>query len=135
MLEYEKLLERGLSKVPKERGSGERFEMPSLRVMRAGSRTVIMNFVDVADSLRREPQHLLKYLLKELATSGEMSGKKLEVLGNFTEEAVNRKLESYVKTYVLCRECGKPDTRLVKENRVQFVKCEACGARHPVAKV
>ena len=135
MDEYEKMLKRGLSRMPKSVSSGERFEVPRLQAQKSGSRTTMPNFCDVANSLRREPSHLLKFLLKELATSGEVSGKKLEVLGNFNEDVVNRKLENYVKMYVICRECGKPDTRIVKEKGFTFLKCEACGARHTVSKV
>ena len=135
MDDYEKMLKRGLAKVPKKSAGGERFEMPRLQAHKAGSRTIMPNFCDVASALRRDSNHLLKFLLKELATSGEVSGKKLEVLGNFNEDVVNRKLEGYVKTYVLCRECGKPDTKIVKEKGFTFIKCEACGARHTVAKV
>jgi translation initiation factor 2 subunit 2 len=33
---------------------------------------------------------------------------------------------------VLCRECGKPDTRLERVERVYVIRCEACGARASV---
>ena len=32
----------------------------------------------------------------------------------------------------LCPECKKPDTKLEKEGRVIFIRCMACGAKHPV---
>jgi len=134
-MDYEKLLKRGLEKVPKKASANERFEIPRLSVMRIGSRTIINNFTDVANALRRDVQHLLKFFLKELATSGEIKGKRVEVLGNFSEEVVNKKLETYVKNYVLCRECGKPDTKIFKEKNFWFLKCEACGARYSVPKI
>ena len=34
-----------------------------------------------------------------------------------------------------CPECGKPDTNLVKEDRINFLVCEACGARTSVKSV
>ena len=135
MDDYENMLKRGLSRIPKSVSSGERFEVPRLSSMKSGSRTIIANFCDVASKLRREPSHLLKFLLKELATSGEVTGKKLEVLGNFTGDVVNKKLDNYIKVYVVCRECGKHDTKIVKEKGFTFIKCEACGARHTVSKV
>jgi translation initiation factor 2 subunit 2 len=45
---------------------------------------------------------------------------------------INQKVEQYVKEFVLCKECGKPDTELSKEDRMSFVKCLACGAKHSV---
>ena len=132
---YEELLKRGLKKVPARERSGDRFEMPGFRVQRSGSRSLLVNFHEVAGTLRREPKHLMKFILKELATSGEAKGTGLEVQGVFTTEAVGKKLEKYVDLYVKCPECGKHDTELVKERGFFFIKCEVCGAREPVGKV
>ena len=41
-------------------------------------------------------------------------------------------IEQYCTDFVLCRECGKPDTQLTKEDRVHIMKCMACGAKHPI---
>jgi translation initiation factor 2 subunit 2 len=132
---YEDLLKRGLAKVPSKEKSGERFEMPSFRTQRSGSRTVLTNFSEVVRSLRRDEKHVMKFILKELATSGELKGNGLEVQGGFTEDQVNKKLEKYADTYVKCPECGKHDTNLVKDRGFFFLKCEVCGAREPVGKV
>ncbi len=133
-MSYEELLKRGLSALPKKSEVTERFVIPQARVQKAGAKTIIINFKEIASGLRREPAHLLKVLLKELATKGDMDeGGRLVVLGRFPEEMVNRKIEIYVKNHVLCPECQKPDTKLVKEGRYTFLVCEACGARHSVS--
>lgn len=132
---YEELLKKGLKKGLKETESKERFEIPKTQVLRAGQKTIITNFTEIASHLRREQNHLLKFLLKELATSGELSGPRLTVIGNFSEAAVDSKIDKYAKIYVFCMECKKPDTKLVKEGDYVIMKCEACGARHPVPKV
>lgn len=132
---YEKLLGRGLARVPKKERTGERFEMPGFRVQKSGSRSLLVNFSEVTGILRRDTKHLMKFLLKELATSGEAKGTGLEVQGVFTTEAVNKKLEKYVDLYVKCPECAKHDTNLVKDRGFFFIKCEVCGAREPVGKV
>ncbi|MCX8172587.1 MAG: translation initiation factor IF-2 subunit beta, partial [Archaeoglobaceae archaeon] len=31
-----------------------------------------------------------------------------------------------------CKECNAPDTELIKEERVLFLRCLACGAKQPV---
>jgi translation initiation factor 2 subunit 2 len=132
-MDYEKLLQRGLKKVPEKLKEKSRFVIPKVDATKSGARTNINNIQEVADGLRRDVKHLVKFLLKELATKGEMEGKKLVVLGNFHPDAINRKIELYVKNYVICEECGKPDTKLVKEKGFVFLVCEACGARHPVS--
>jgi translation initiation factor 2 subunit 2 len=134
-VDYEKLLKRGLDKVPAKEKSGERFEMPVLRVQKSGSRSILVNYSEVAGVLRRDPKHLMKFLLKELATSGEAKGSSIEVQGVFNQDVVNKKLEKYVEGYVKCPECSKHDTNLVKERGFFFLKCEVCGAREPVGKV
>ncbi|MHA1988975.1 MAG: translation initiation factor IF-2 subunit beta, partial [Promethearchaeota archaeon] len=51
------------------------------------------------------------------------------------KDIIQKKIESYVKEYVLCKECGKPDTKLIKEGRITFLKCEACGAKSSVKSI
>ena len=135
LISYEELLKRGIKKSQKEADSSERFELPKVQVQRAGQKTIITNFTEITSHLRRDQNHFLKFLLKELATSGELQGSRLTVIGSFSEDAVNSKIDKYAKTYIFCTECKKPDTKLVKEGEYMIMKCEACGARHPVPKV
>ncbi|MCD6590808.1 MAG: translation initiation factor IF-2 subunit beta [Candidatus Aenigmarchaeota archaeon] len=135
MESYEKLLDRAYSNLPKNSETGERFQMPKAQILNAGARTIIVNFTELANILRREPQHLQKFLLKELATSGELQGGRLIVQGRFRADVINKKIELYVKEYVLCPDCGKPDTKFVKEDRYLFLKCEACGSKHSLRKI
>ncbi|MEE9406067.1 MAG: translation initiation factor IF-2 subunit beta [Candidatus Aenigmarchaeota archaeon] len=133
-MSYEELLKRGLSKVPKKAEETERFSVPKARIQPDGARTIIINFLEMADGLRRDPQHLLKYMLKELATKGDLEKGRLTVIGRFNADHINRKVEGYVKAFVICSECGKPDTKIIKQDRYHFLKCEACGARHSISR-
>ncbi len=132
---YENLLDEALTKLPKRSEGSDRFQMPRANVQPAGARTVIINFTDIASVFRREPDHLQKFILKELATSGELVNGRLVVQGKFRPEIVDRKIELYAKEYVLCPDCSKPDTKFVREDRFLFLKCEACGSRHTIKKV
>jgi len=102
------------------------------RVLREGSRTIIKNFSQIAKAVNRSEEHLYKYLVKSLGTAGFLESGRLTLQGKFTEDEVQKEIESYVKDYVLCKECGAPDTTLVREERILFLKCMACGAKHPV---
>lgn len=128
-MDYESLLEKGIKAIPKRADSGERWEIPKAILEKAGRRTIICNIIDIATALRRDPNQLIKFLLKELATKGELQGQRLFVLGVFTTDGINKKIELYVKQYVLCEECGKPDTKISKDGRYLIMKCEACGDR------
>jgi len=134
-MNYESMLDEAFKKLPKKGEGSERFEMPKAKVLPDGAKTIIMNFTEIAGTFRRENDHLLKFLLKELATKGDLQGAKLTVQGRFRSEMVDRKLDNYAKEYVFCQECGKPDTKIIKEDRYYFLKCEACGAKHVIKRV
>ena len=71
-------------------------------------------------------------MLKELAVSGQIEGERLVLNLNVPSAKINQKVEEYVKEFVLCRECKKPDTELIREDRLSFIHCLACGAKHSV---
>lgn len=123
-----------MKKMPATRDTRERFVVPSPRVFYEGKTTVLENFRAIADTLNREPDHLMKYLLQELGTAGKIEGQRGIFQGKFTEQAMARQIESYFEEYVVCTECRLPDTHLTKNDRVLMLKCDACGAHRPVRK-
>ncbi len=132
MTDYEKLLDEAYGKVKKVEGAGDRFEIPKAKGHFEGKKTILTNFMQIASHIRRDINHFLKYLLKELAASGQIDGERLILNIKVPSAKINDKIESYVKEFVLCKECGKPDTKLTKQDRLTFVHCLACGAKHPV---
>lgn len=130
--DYEALLDRAKQKLPVTLESSDRFQVPEPDVMIEGKTTVIRNFGEIVDVLRRDPQHLLGYLLRELGTAGTMEGRRVVFKGKVTAQQVAERIKSYVEEYVLCSECNRPDTRIVKDGRVLILVCETCGAHRPV---
>ena len=88
--DYEKLLDEARSKLPESILKTERFEIPKVQGHVQGSKTVITNFKKICSIFHRETQHLLKFLLRELATSGETDDGRL---------ILNRKLNSQIMLY------------------------------------
>ena len=129
---YEQLLEEAYNKVKKSESSGERFEIPKVEGHFEGKKTIINNFLQIASHIRRNPEHFQKFLLKELAVSGQKEGDRLILNMNVSSVKINQKIEQYVKEFVFCGECKKPDTELLKEDRLTFIHCLACGAKHSV---
>ncbi len=128
-MDYMKLLKRANDLKPKNVDRSERFEMPIPDVIYSGNKTIITNFSKIASQLRREKKHIAKYLFKELAAPGDVGQSELVILSRIPRNMIRKKVESYVKEYVLCPQCGKPDTKIIKEGRIVYLKCEACGAR------
>jgi putative translation initiation factor aIF-2 beta subunit len=71
-MEYDAMLERAHQNMPKAVLEKERFEIPKARGRLEGNKTVISNMQQIAGALRRPIDHMIKFLLKELATPGEM---------------------------------------------------------------
>ena len=71
-------------------------------------------------------------MLRELAAQGQKEGDRLLLNIKVPSTKINQKVEEYVNEFVLCKECKKPDTELLREDRVTFIHCLACGAKHPV---
>lgn len=128
---YEKLLETAMEKMPKKLHEKERFEIPRAETEIQGNKTLIRNFSDISTTLRRDPTHLARYLFKELATPGNIQGSSLILQRKLTGDFIQEKIVSYVKEFIYCRVCGEPDTKFVKEGRMTFIQCDACGGRSP----
>lgn len=133
--DYEKSLNRALEMIPKAVSEKERFQIPEAETNVTGNRTTIKNFKAIVSALNREPEHLIKYLLRELGVAGNMDGNQAVFQGKFSKAAVDDRIKRYVEEFVLCRECGGPDTTLVRKDRVHILRCEACGARTAVRSV
>ena len=129
---YEKVLEQAYKNIKKTDNSGERFEIPKVKGHFEGKKTILSNFFGIASHLRRKPEHFQKFILRGLATSGQTEGERLVLNNKIPSEKINKKIEEYAKEFVICKECKKPDTEFVKEDRLTFVHCLACGAKHPV---
>ena len=132
---YEKLLDRALKQIPKAVFEETRFKVPEADVVIVGNRTTLRNFRSIANTLNRDPEHLMKYLLRELGAAGSVEGNQAVFQGRFGKAVVDDRIKRYVEEFVLCRECGKPDTKLIKHERIVMIKCEACGARTSVRGV
>lgn len=131
--DYKALLRRAESELPTEVIIKERFEIPKAVVFNEGKTTIFKNLFEIANKVNRTPEHLFTYLLKELGTAGEIDGERAVFQGRILEARVKERVQKYIDRYVLCRECERPDTVLKKRNRTLVMKCEACGAIHPVA--
>jgi translation initiation factor 2 subunit 2 len=129
---YENLLNEAYGKVKNLGGNGERFEIPKVEGHFEGKKTIITNFTQIAAQLRRGPEHLQKFLLKELAASGQQDKERLILNKKISSSKINPKIEQYTREFVICKECGKPDTEIIKEDRVNFLHCLACGAKHSI---
>ncbi len=132
MESYQALLERAHAKLPPVRTGGERFQVPEPDVMSDGKNTMIRNFQEITATLRREPDHVIQYLAKELGCAGVLDLPRGVLKSRLTKDQIAQRIREYTAKYVICSECKRPDTHLQKEGRLTLLVCEACGAQRPV---
>jgi translation initiation factor 2 subunit 2 len=143
---YEELLRRifdmlhgrhpGLGGNPEGR---RRLSLRPPQIAREGSkRTVFLNFGEICQSLRRQPEHLAAYMAAELGTTGNLQeGARFVLKGRFQPAGFEGVLRRYIREYVMCASCKSPETVLMRDahTRLYFMKCENCGSSRSVAPI
>lgn len=123
------MLDRIRDRLGMARPVDDRFSLPPVDVIWQGHKTYLRNFAEYARLLRRDSDKLLQYLSKEFAVPAQRIGGMAMFIGKRAPDDFKRLLDLYVKNHVECPTCTSHDTRTVREDRFQFLVCEACGAR------
>jgi translation initiation factor 2 subunit 2 len=132
---YDDLLKRATDQMPEVSAKKERLELPRIFMSTVGMRTIISNFGEIADVLDRDPQHILKFLTREMATAATFHDSRAIFQGKFQRESFERLLLRYMEAFVTCPVCKRPDTKVVKEKRLSFLVCNACGAKSAIKQL
>jgi len=112
--------------------STERIELPPPQIYWQGRKTIFKNFSEYPRILRRDPDKILMYLAKELATAASLDGERAIFIGRKDKQSFAVLLKRYMNDRVVCPVCGRPDTHTEKVKRLLFLVCEACGARSSI---
>jgi translation initiation factor 2 subunit 2 len=132
-MDYEEQLERALEEKPDIAEKESRFEVPDPDLRTEGNVTILENFQDLLDAVDRETDHVLKFLQDEFGTSAQIDDRdRARLTGQFNKSRVAAAIDEYVEAYVICPECGLPDTHLTREQGAELLECDACGARSSV---
>ncbi|MFC6955361.1 translation initiation factor IF-2 subunit beta [Halorubellus litoreus] len=134
-MEYATALDRAYDVLPETpREGGDRLQVPDPEGQTDGAFTRLTNLEAIAKALSRDADHLHRSIQRDLGTSGQFDGSTARYSGSFDIADFQAAIDAYVTEFVTCSECGLPDTRLVTEDGVDMLRCEACGAFRPVAK-
>jgi len=133
-MNYDDALDRAMDSTPDIQADAERLTVPDAEAQRDGAFTRLTNLEGIADTVSRDPEHLHRFIQRELGTNGQFEDGVGRYNGNFSGRDFDTVLGKYVDAYVLCGECGLPDTRIVTEDRTEMLRCDACGAFRPVQK-
>ena len=132
---YEQLLDRAFANLPSLASDKTDFKIPDVDSILQGNKTIIKNFSQIADIARRSEEDIAKYLTKELAAPVSIGDQKLTISTKVQQGALNDKVKKYFESFVICKECHKPDTHVEgRERGYETIVCEACGARYTVKR-
>lgn len=110
-----------------------RYKMPKLVAKIEGRgngiKTNIVNNVDIAKALERNPEYVLKYFGCELGaqTNYDKSTGVSIVNGAHDSRKLLELLEGFIKKFVQCYSCGNPETHIKIKKELLHLKCKACG--------
>lgn len=99
-----------------------------------GIKTVIPNITDVALSLHRPPGEVCKFFGCELGAQTTYSAEtdRAIVNGAHTDATLQSLIHRYIEKFVICPQCGLPETDYKIKNEVIYHKCAACGNKEMV---
>jgi len=118
-------------------GKKKTFSMKPPQIVKAGSKkTAFANFAEICRLMKRQPRHVLQFLMAELGTTGSIDGNEcLIVKGRFQQKHFESVLRKYIKEYVTCHTCRSSETDLTKDVRLFFLTCKTCGSRVTVTAI
>eukprot|EP00557_Chaetoceros_sp_GSL56_P006779 CAMPEP_0176494582 /NCGR_PEP_ID=MMETSP0200_2-20121128/10185_1 /TAXON_ID=947934 /ORGANISM="Chaetoceros sp., Strain GSL56" /LENGTH=421 /DNA_ID=CAMNT_0017892373 /DNA_START=358 /DNA_END=1623 /DNA_ORIENTATION=- len=115
-----------------------RYKMPSvigkIEGKGNGIKTVIVNISDLALSLHREPAEVNKFFGCEMGaqTSYNEADDRAVVNGAHSDPQLQQCVHKYIEKFVLCPQCGLPETTYSIKQGCIWHRCAACGAKEMV---
>lgn len=135
-LQYEHLLSTALDTLNKIKMPTQKFKLP-LDVKKDAPLKTSINLIELSTHLKRDSDHLQKFIMNELLTSGSLNSEgRLFLKGKFSKNQIQEILRDYIEMFVICKSCYKLDeTELIKKNKLIFVKCNSCLAERSVGGI
>ncbi len=114
-MEYRELLKRAKEKLPKVQSKSERFAVPKVQGHVEGNKTILINMFAICSLIGREPDHMLKYLQKELATAAWYEDKRLVFGRKLSSQMINDKVQSMLRPM----SCARNVASLIRSSSVK----------------
>lgn len=126
------LIDRFYQKYEKSTGKtdvkSQKHNIKPLQIKIENRKTCIQNFVEICDLLKRNKLDIEKYIKDELNVETAISSSGLILSNTYNRDRIEPILRNYIKKYVQCYLCKSLNTKLEKENRINYLKCNDCHA-------
>ncbi|MCL4334855.1 MAG: translation initiation factor IF-2 subunit beta [Candidatus Thermoplasmatota archaeon] len=109
-----------------------RLKIPDPDVIYEGKSTIVRNFGDILEMINRPEKSVVKFLSVELGIGITIDGSRMIINRKVSPEIIQDKIKKYMDSFVICYECGSPDTEIQRLGRVEVLVCKACGAQHSI---
>jgi len=107
-----------------------KMEAPIIRCEGIGNgiRTTIDNLSNIAQALKRSDEELVKHFEFNLGSMSKSKGDSgYEFMGKHDYPTIMKVLRSFISCYVLCKNCGNPETEHQVCEKYIISHCKACG--------
>lgn len=113
-------------------GAKQKYVMKPPQIVRVGSKRVAwVNFGEVCELMKRNPEHVFQFFMAEFGTTGSLGGNNQMIFkGRFNAKHVESLLRKYITEYVTCAMCKSANTTLNRDSntRLYTINCSSCGA-------
>ena len=100
---------------------------PPVVSMHGGKHCILDNFSDICQDIKRDSEHLMKFILSEFNSSGSINGEGAMVItGKFRPAAFEKVIRNYILHFVLCPNCRSPNTEIIRKKRLDYINCSHC---------
>ncbi|MEM0476123.1 MAG: hypothetical protein QW367_00595 [Candidatus Aenigmatarchaeota archaeon] len=127
MKSYEEMLEEALKKLPDVFISSDRYAIPEIEVKYEKNKTYVLNIKEILFKIKRKEEDFKGDFSRIVGIPARFENDILVLNGLVNKEILRKKLEDYIKNFVICDVCNKPETIIIEENKIRYLKCEACG--------
>ena len=134
----EDLINRAYIQLKKEQKQKKTFI--KLEISNHNRKSYITNFIEFSESINREPEHIRKFLSKDMNVdvsftkednfNDDISGLKFNNM--FKSLQIMNSITNYMKQYVLCELCKSGLTEIIKIDRINYLKCNGCKANKAI---
>lgn len=98
-------------------------------VLNKNKKTYINNFKEISEKINRNIDDVKNHFEGELNCMCSLSEEGFLVIrGIFRKPQIEKLLIDYISKFVQCNYCKSPNTQLIKENRIMYMKCSNCKA-------
>lgn len=99
-----------------------------------GKKIIYENYSETCEKIGRSKEHIMSFFLTELMCSCSIDQKnRLVISGIFDRTKIESLLIKYVNQYVKCNQCKSANTMMTKENKIEYLKCMDCCAKHSLS--